>query len=133
MNRRQFKELWYDECNNLWYIEPPSMGKGFAYFANYRLRNAFNPQLVEAFVSGARWARMASEKAFDDTLLEEDAKYFAESDGTIRCRGAGTLRHVLRTEVIDQLKERIRQARAIIEPLAEHDPAIREWLRETST
>jgi len=51
---------------------------------------------IEAFEAGARWARMAAEKAFDDTLLTEDAKYFAESGGNIRCRGDGTIRHFLR-------------------------------------
>lgn len=49
-------------------------------------------QLIEAFRSGARWARMAGEKAFDDDLLSEDAAYFAETGG-IPCRGDGTLRH----------------------------------------
>jgi hypothetical protein len=51
---------------------------------------------IEAFVAGARWARMAAEKAFDDALLEQDAKYFAETDGNIRCRGDGTVQHFLR-------------------------------------
>lgn len=30
---------------------------------------------------------------------------------------------------IDRLQRREREARAILEPLAEHDPAIREWLK----
>jgi hypothetical protein len=52
---------------------------------------------TEAFVGGARWARMAAEKAFDDSLLNEDAAYFASTGGRIRCRGDGTLQHFLRT------------------------------------
>lgn len=30
---------------------------------------------------------------------------------------------------LDRLQRREREARAILEPLAEHDPAIREWLK----
>lgn len=30
---------------------------------------------------------------------------------------------------IDQLRSKIASARALLEPLAEHDPAIREWLK----
>lgn len=49
---------------------------------------------IESFIAGARWARMAAEKAFDEKLLDEDAKYFAETGGNIRCRGDGTIRHL---------------------------------------
>lgn len=51
---------------------------------------------AESFTAGARWARMAAEKAFDDEMLKTDAKYFAETGGNIRCRGDGTLKHVLK-------------------------------------
>lgn len=49
---------------------------------------------IEAFRAGARWARMAGENAFDEALLNEDARLFAESGGSIRCRGSGTLLHL---------------------------------------
>jgi hypothetical protein len=49
----------------------------------------------EAFEAGARWARMAAERAFDDALLAEDAKHY-DLTGEIRCRGDGTLRHANR-------------------------------------
>lgn len=52
---------------------------------------------LDAFKDGASWARMAAEKAFDEKLLEEDAKYYVDSGGNIRCRGDGSLRHVLNT------------------------------------
>lgn len=51
----------------------------------------------ESFIAGARWARMAAEKAFDDKLLDQDAQYFADTGGNIKCRGDGTIRHFLRT------------------------------------
>lgn len=52
---------------------------------------------IESFIAGARWARMAADKAFDDALLDQDAKHFADTGGNIRCRGEGTLQHFLRS------------------------------------
>jgi hypothetical protein len=52
---------------------------------------------IEAFISGARWARMAGDKAFDDALLDQDARHFAETGGNIKCRGGGTISHLLAT------------------------------------
>jgi len=53
-------------------------------------------ELIDAFIAGARWARMASDRAFDDELLQKDAAYFANSGGDIQCRGDGALRYFLR-------------------------------------
>jgi hypothetical protein len=57
-----------------------------------------SPHLMPAaaFVSGARWARMAEAKAFDQKLLDEDARHYAETGGEIKCRGSGGLRHTMK-------------------------------------
>ncbi len=48
---------------------------------------------IESFVAGARWARMAmvGGNHMNESLLDEDAAYFADTGGNIRCRSRATV------------------------------------------
>ena len=47
-------------------------------------------QVFDAFIAGARWARLAADRAFDDALLDQDAQRYVQ-DLSITVRGHGTL------------------------------------------